>query len=342
MKFHNHKISNKKKKLQVILAVAILMTSLALIFQEAYYQYKIRCIPPLHSSELHPFIIHKGELPGTVSSRLEKEGFIDSSWVFLRYAKRAGDAEKFQAGKFYLHKKIPYVMLSDDLTEAAIDELSVTIPEGFTNQEIDNLLTRMDLIEKGDFLECIENCDLSEFPFLPEEAELREGFFFPDTYFVVPTLFNTETFTKRLLATFDEKTKSIFGKAERNGWDILKMASIIEKESKDTDERPIVSGILWKRLDNNWMLGVDATTRYALGKKTDPLTVKDLESKSPWNLRASHGLPPGAICNPGLSSIWAAVTPEESEYWYYLHGGNGEIHYAKTAEEHGVNKADFL
>jgi UPF0755 protein len=120
------------------------------------------------------------------------------------------------------------------------------------------------------------------------------------------------------------------------------MASIIEKESRNNTERPIVAGILWKRFDNNWMLGADATTRYTTGKKTEPLTTDDLSDPNKWNTRAVRGLPPGAICNPGLSSIEAAANPQESDYWYYLHGNDGQIRYAETLEEHNKNKSDYL
>jgi UPF0755 protein len=311
------------------------------MFQETYYRAALSQ-EELRSSNLFPFIIEKGELPKSVAKRLQKEGFLDSSWVFLRYAKRSGEAEGFQAGKFYLHKNTSYQNLSKALTKAAIEEISVTLREGLTNAEIDAELARLELIKRGEFLECVRSCDFSDFPFLPQNPEYREGFFFPETYFVIPERFSTEDFTRRLLKTFDQKTKSIFGKANRNGWDILKMASIIEKESRNNTERPIVAGILWKRFDNNWMLGADATTRYTTGKKTEPLTTDDLSDPNKWNTRAVRGLPPGAICNPGLSSIEAAANPQESDYWYYLHGNDGQIRYAETLEEHNKNKSDYL
>ncbi len=341
MDFYSRKIGRKRKILKIGLAVAIICISVLLVLQEGYYRYTLYA-PNLSSAELTPFIIQKGELPDHIAQRLQKEGLIQSSWVFLRYAERSGDAQNFQAGKFYLHANMPYSELSHTLTKAAVDEVSITLLEGFTNQDIDDLLVHLDLAEPGEFLECVQTCDFKNYPFLPKDVHLREGFFFPDTYYVIPARFNVETFAKRLLSTFDQKTKSIFSASSRNEWDILKMASIIEKESRDGDERPIVAGILWKRLDNGWMLGADATTRFITGKKTETLTAEDLSDKNPWNTRAVKGLPPGAICNPGLSSIWAAANPEETQYWYYLHGPNGEIHYGITIDDHSANKADYL
>lgn len=338
------RMRSARRKKSIFLRVLWIILFGGLLFiagQEAYYRVLLTKEETINTVT-KPFIIQKHELPTTVASKLVEEHILPSSWAFLRYAKRSGDAENFQAGKFYIAPHTSLPALSRVLTKAAPKEISVTIPEGYTNADIDILLTDLGLIKKGGFLKCLRECDFSNFPFLPKDPELREGFFFPDTYFVSPDNFSVEAFAKRLLKNFDEKTKKIFGTAKRNGWDILKMASIVEKESRKAEERPIVAGILWKRLDNDWTLGADATTRYITGKQQEALTVEDLALKSPWNTRASRGLPPGAICNPGLDAIRAAAYPKETEYWYYLHASDGNIYYAKTEAEHNTNKYKYL
>ncbi len=120
------------------------------------------------------------------------------------------------------------------------------------------------------------------------------------------------------------------------------MASLVEEETRTDDERAIVAGILWKRFDAGTGLGVDATVRYALDKPSSALTVSDLDTNSDYNTRKFRGLPPGAIASPSLESIKAALHPEASEYWYYLHGTDGQIRYAKTNEEHNENKYKYL
>lgn len=339
--FHSRRTSSKKSSLLRLLWWTILLILLFLVGQEIYYRILLNAN---HETTMQamPFEIAKNELPASISNRLAEKGFISSKWAFMKYADRSGDAQNFQAGRFYLQQGLTIPTLSHLLTRAAPEEISVTIPEGFTNADIDTRLTELGLISKGEFTKCVANCDFSAFPFLPADAKLREGFFFPDTYFVSSSNFSVEQFAKRLLKTFDEKTKSIFGSATRNGWDILKMASIIEKETRTPEEMPIVADILWKRLDNDWMLGADATTRYIVGKTTEPLTVEDLALQSPWNTRASRGLPPGAICNPGLTAIKAAANPEKTEYWYYLHDKNGQVHYATTNDKHNTNKYKYL
>ncbi|HRH94062.1 MAG TPA: endolytic transglycosylase MltG, partial [Candidatus Peribacteria bacterium] len=120
------------------------------------------------------------------------------------------------------------------------------------------------------------------------------------------------------------------------------MASLVEEESRHEDERPVVAGILWKREEAGTILGVDATVRYIVGKPSAALTVTDLDTASPYNTRKVAGLPPGPIANPGVSAIVAALQPQASEYWYYLHGTDGMIHYARTNDEHNANKARYL
>ena len=104
----------------------------------------------------------------------------------------------------------------------------------------------------------------------------------------------------------------------------------------------MVSGILWKRFDEGMGLGVDAAIRYILDKPTAVLTRVDLEVDSPYNLRKYRGLPPGPIANPGIRSIEAALRPQASDYYYYLHGTDGVIRYAVTNDEHNENKARYL
>src|SRR5581483_2493272 len=118
-------------------------------------------------------------------------------------------------------------------------------------------------------------------------------------------------------------------------------ASIIERETKSEEERPIVAGILLKRINAGWPLQADATIQYALGN-WDPVNADDLKIQSPYNTYLNTGLPPTPICNPGLSSINAAKNPTQSNYWYYLHDKDGQIHYATTIDEQNANIAKYL
>ncbi len=341
MEFHQKKVGAKKPRTRLLLILLLACALVVFTSVEIGYQYLIHTAAS-DNSDTKAFVIKANETPSQIADRLYDEGLIKSKWAFLRYANKEDFDIRFQAGRFYFPQNVSIMDLAAGLTDARPSEITVTVREGLTNADIDELLAGMRLIEPGEFVTCVAACDFSEFPFLPTAPELREGFFFPDSYFVNPDSFDVQEFAKRQLRNFDDKTKAIFGSSERNGWEILKMASIVEKEAHKAAERPIVAGILWNRYDAGQLLGADATTRYAVNKDTEALTVADLQDKNPWNTRAVIGLPPGAICNPGLDAIMAAANPAETEYWYYLHDATGQIHYATTNDEHNENKARYL
>lgn len=156
----------------------------------------------------------------------------------------------------------------------------------------------------------------------------------------------TETeIVQTLTSMFGERTKSLaplFAQSPHTKSDNIIMASIIEGEARTDAERPLVAGILWKRLAKGMPLQVDATFAYTLGKSSDELTIADLRKDSPYNTYTRKGLPPTPIDNPGLPSIKAVLEPQVSDYWYYLHDAHGTIHYARTYEEHLQNKKLYL
>ena len=138
---------------------------------------------------------------------------------------------------------------------------------------------------------------------------------------------------------------------------VVNLASIVEREARLPDDRPVVAGILLKRLENDWPLEVDATLQYAMATRKmengkwktgsfdfwpKEITADDLELDSPYNTRKYKGLPPTPICNPGLSAIEAVIRPTETEYWFYLSDKEGKMHYAKTIEEHNLNISRYL
>ena len=148
--------------------------------------------------------------------------------------------------------------------------------------------------------------------------------------------------------TFDSKTSDMDLTQDQ-----VILASLIERETKTAEERPIVAGILINRLNVGMALQVDAAVQYAIGStkctvqstKCDwwpILTKNDLASASKFNTYKYPGLPPTPIANPGTSSLTAAFNPTGNDYWYYIHDNDGQIHYAKTLSEHNANIAKYL
>ena len=236
------------------------------------------------------------------------------------------------AGDYFFKKKINLIRVSNRLANGnfGLALVKITFPEGSTVKQMSAVLNA-ELI----------NFSASQFM---ELAKMMEGYLFPDTYFfmqnskpelIVATLrsnFNLK------IKTIDDKIK-IFGKPLK---DIVTMASIIEAEARTTETRKVISGILWKRLAIGLPLQVDAPFQYIIGKNTFQLTTNDLKFDSPYNTYKYKGLPPAPIGNPGLDAMIAAVTPKKSPYLFYLSDIRGNMHYAKTFEEHVANKERYL
>jgi len=144
-----------------------------------------------------------------------------------------------------------------------------------------------------------------------------------------------------MLKNFQKKTADLnLGSSDHSVEEIMTVASMVEKEANTKDDRYLVAGIIWKRLKEHWVLGIDATLLYL--KQNNQIDYQTLQETSPYNTRKIQGLPPGPISNPGLDSIKAALTPKDSPYYYYLTSKDGEMIYAKTNDEHNLNKQKYL
>lgn len=296
--------------------------------------------------------IEKGWSVTAIAAELSRQGLIHSELAFRTYVKMSDLSASLQAGKYVLKPSLSVEQIAETLRSGKAEEMIITVPEGFTVFDIDALLASKGLSSVGEFSRCARECDLSRFSFLPDREGLAErggtveGYAYPDTYFVSAGDFTAEAFLARMLSTFEKKViRGLSKDIESSGrslHDIVTMASLIEEEAANDEERPVIGGILWKRLDSDFGLGVDATVRYILNKSTDAITVADLNQNDPYNTRKFRGLPPGPIASPGYESIVAALHPTETEYWYYLHGNDGKIRYAKSNEEHNVNRNTYL
>src|SRR3972149_3580465 len=166
----------------------------------------------------------------------------------------------------------------------------------------------------------------------------RQGYAFSDTY-LIPKDATAQYVAAKLEETFDVKDAE----------DVVSLASLLEREAKTDEEKPIIAGILLNRLEAGMPIQVDATVQYAKGYDTaqntwwPTVTVTDYQSvKSAYNTYLFVGLPPGPIANPGLESIKAAANPAQTSFFYYMHAREGKIHYAQTADEHQRNIEMYL
>lgn len=299
--------------------------------------------------------IRTGENLEEISDKLEEKGLIANSSSFYWYARWHDMDTKILSGAFNLNTGMSVPEILTQLTDVSQGQVILTIPEGWTVAEIDGKMTELGLINGGEFLTATKNFkDWEQYPFM-DAAVLQklpvplEGYIFPDTYFINAADFTPEAFihttldnfSKKWLSGLNRKLVSQTMEKDYSNNEIVTMASIIEREVLGTKDKEIVAGIFWKRLENDWTLGADATLLY--GKNNREITSADLETDSPYNTRKNAGLPPGPISNPGLESINAALYPVDTDYWFYLTTPDtGEVIYAKTNEEHNANREKYL
>ena len=282
---------------KLLISLLFLLASFLSVFIFVYSQTK----PVSKDTSAKYFLILKGTGASQVADNLKKSGLIRSPLLFKAYMKFSGLAQKIQAGQYKLYPNYSLFKVISEINKGPI-EVWVTIPEGLRKEQIAekyiNVLNPPDSESfRNDFLNITKN---------------KEGYLFPDTY-LFPWDASPSLIINKMLATFDEKVGEI-------SLEKLVMSSLVEEETKTDLERPIVAGILYKRLKARWPLQVDVA----------PETYQKL------------GLPQAPIANPGLISIKAVLTPEGSPYWFYLHDSSGNIHYAKTAEEHNLNVSKYL
>ncbi|GMX58604.1 MAG: endolytic transglycosylase MltG [Candidatus Microsyncoccus archaeolyticus] len=291
-------------------------------------------------------IITSGETIINIASDLENQGIIKNRYVFLLTAFIKNDLKNIQAGNYLLNSKMSNNEIINMLASGKTIKNKITIPEGWTNKEIADYLESKELFNKESVLNSL-NSSSYNYEFLtdkPNDLGL-EGYVFPDTYFL-ETDESLENTIKIILSNFDKKLspelREEILKQNKTIFQIITMASLIEKEVITYEDKQLVSGILWKRIDANMPLQVDATIIYALGQKKESISVEDTKIDSPYNTYKYRGLPIGPICNPGFESIKAAIYPKESSYWYYLSKSNKETVFSKTLEEHNVAKNKYL
>ncbi|OGG71289.1 hypothetical protein A3F27_02115 [Candidatus Kaiserbacteria bacterium RIFCSPHIGHO2_12_FULL_53_13] len=176
------------------------------------------------------------------------------------------------------------------------------------------------------------------------DARSQEGYLFPDTYFFLPNAAE-DLVIRTMRQNFDSHEASIDAQVQAFGkplGDVVIMASLLEREAKTMEDRRMIAGVLWNRLNRGMLLQVDAAFLYSLGRNTYQLTTEDLASDSPYNTYRYKGLPPGPIGSPSMISLEAAVTPVKHDYLYYLADRNGKTYFSKTYAEHLRNKQRYV
>ena len=278
-----------------------------------------------------------------VAKLLKEQGVIKYPFIFNVFAKFSGAEKPFNTGLTTLNSNMDYRAIISALQRKRTAEkvtVSVTIPEGYTNDQIIERLVEKKVCTEEELRDVIKNYDF-DYDYIKalEKTENRlEGYLFPDTYeFYVDD--TPENVIGKFLKNFDKKfSVELVQAAEKNDMsikDAVIIASLIEREAKLSSEQATISGVIQNRLSSKDYpkLQIDATIKYILGHK-GALTNEDLKIDSPYNTYLYDGLPPGAIANPGLDALTAAVNPEKHDYYFYVAKLDGSHIFSKTYNEH--------
>lgn len=269
------------------------------------------------------FLINKGQGLEKIASNLQEQGLIKNKYFFMLYVSARKRTAELKAGEYELSPSMAIAEIAEKIIAGHRVKKMITIIEGWTVKDIQELLRDR-----------------------PGTVPLEvEGYLFPDTYEVLPED-SIEEIIEMMKANFEKKlTPEMREEIASQGKiipEIVTMASMLEKEVQTSEDKKIVAGILWKRLEIGMPLQVDATISYITGNKTTKISREETQIESPYNTYKYLGLPPGPICNPGIESIKAAIEPQESEYWYYLSAPDATTIFSKTLEDHNIAKAKYL
>lgn len=292
------------------------------------------------------FVVPKGASARSLGTLLEKQGLISDARLWRYHLWRDASLSP-KAGRFNLRASMNIPQIATALSGAPLPEDEpFTFVEGWRLRDTDEALVLKKLIQPGEWIRAAQNPSRFKAPF-PLPSSSLEGYLHPETYGVVRDRFTVDelmqaqldTFTQRFYEPYREEIE----KSGRTLHELVVMASMLEREEPLPEQRPLVAGILWKRIDHKVPLGVDATSRYELAEWNDRKAfLKRLRDKSdPWNTRVHAGLPPGPIGAPSLPSLIAALRPVKSEYWYYLHDSQKRLHPSRNAAEHEALRAKY-
>jgi len=286
--------------------------------------------PPLAYKEGTIATISKGQSIKSIAQDLKNKDLIQSEFIFTNLIIFFNLDSKIVSGDYAFNTKSNAFEVIKRISSGdyQIRAKRITLIEGITVKEMAPIFaSNFYNITEEDFI---------------TEALPSEGFLFPDTYYFPENVISIEV-VQKLKSTFDEKVtdnKDILS-SSKSLRDIVIMASIIEKEAT-SESMQMVSDILWNRIKESMPLQVDAGFVYERDKHTFELSLEDLQTDSPYNTYTNRGLPPTAISNPGLQALTAAAFPEDTEYFYFLTGYDGNMYYGKTLKEHGNNREKYL
>ncbi|MDO4203223.1 MAG: endolytic transglycosylase MltG [Selenomonadaceae bacterium] len=273
-----------------------------------------------------------------IGEMLEEKQIISSQKYFLKRLRQTGRDGDVQSGTYKVHKGMKSDEVIDILVNGRVAALRFTIPEGYNISEMAKSLEKEGICKSADFIKATK--EYKGLSYVKRSADIEnpmEGYLFPDTYEVPPDA-TAEDIVKLMAETFDEQlSDDMRAAAKKYGLSVhefVTLASLIEKEVMDDEDRPKVAQVFLKRLEIEMPIQSCATIQYLLKEPKEDLTFEDLKIDSPYNTYENPGLPPGPIASPGEKALEAAAHPSATKYLYFVADRKGKTYYSETFDEH--------
>jgi UPF0755 protein len=299
-----------------------------------------------------PFTVEVGETAYSISNKLLEQNLIADADLFRLFLRYNGLDASLEAGDYTLRRNMNFREIAEALQKASFEEVTVRIPEGWRAEQIAEMLTAEGIMDGAIFLATVRQGTSVAHPLVADRppGASYEGYLFPDTY-RIPANGTPEDLIGRMLDNMASQIPAnALELATAQGYtffEILTIASIVEREAVVPEERPTIASVYLNRLAQGMYLQADPTVQYAMGYQTDtgqwwktPVTLEEYSQvNSPYNTYLNAGLPPGPIANPGASSIIAALQPAQTDYIFFMGCGEGTHLFANNYEEHQRNVA---
>ncbi len=323
-----------------IISISVILTIIAAFAMGAGLSYINR--PAGHGNIEKDFALKGGWGANKVIYELYKKRFIKSRTFFKIMLKLRGDTGNLKRGIYRINNGMTLNEIIDILTSGRTRTVAVTIPEGFNNRQIGLLLAKKGFFgSQKEFLKYASDQSILKKYKIPGKSV--EGYLFPDTYYF-PIGYDSTKIIEHMVEHFFEKIQKLEALPDnpKKLHDIVILASIVEREAKKKEERPVIAGVFANRLKMNYPLESCATIQYLFKKPKKRIYYQYLKIDSPYNTYINKGLPPGPISNPGLSALKAALNPKKTDYLFFVVRGDGSHYFSKSFGEHARAKKKYI
>ena len=338
-------LNNNKSKKIMVATIIILLVIISMV------TFLVIQIGPYNKNNKEDIVVDipTGSTLNQVTDVLKENKLIKNKILFKLYVRLSNNSSKLKSGTYLFNQTFSNKEIINDLVKGKIynEGIRITIPEGSTSFEIIDLLVKNNIGKEEIYEELINNPKefKEKFNYLDDPKIISlEGFLYPSTYYFKEDESEKEVLSQ-MLKTFQSKYSEEFQKRQKelnkSLYEVVNLASIVEKEAVLDEDRPIIASVFYNRIDIGMPLQSDATIQYIFEERKKSITYDDLKIDSPYNTYKVQGLPPTPIANPGIKSIEAVLYPENTEYLYFVAKIDGGNTYSKTYEEHVRNVEQY-